>query len=157
MTTNMKRLIIYQILGMGLLAGLTVSCQSDELTGTSGEGYIQLSSVKVDKNVLTKAGETEVLAVDILNADGSTFRHADDWTTLQGEAFLVPAGTTYTVKAYSNGKEMAQGFDAEPMYAGEKQVTVEAGVNQTVSMPLCPSPPSIAASTPGPKFSQNEG
>ena len=134
MTTNMKRLIIYQILGMGLLAGLTVSCQSDELTGTSGEGYIQLSSVKVDKNVLTKAGETEVLAVDILNADGSTFRHADDWTTLQGEAFLVPAGTTYTVKAYSNGKEMAQGFDAEPMYAGEKQVTVEAGVNQTVDL-----------------------
>ena len=133
MKTNMK-LPIYQILGMGLLAGLMASCQNDELAGTSGEGYIQLSSVKIDKNVITKAGETEIIAVDILNADGSTFRHADDWTTLQGEAFLVPAGTTYTVKAYSNGKEEAQGFDAEPVYAGEKQVTVEAGVNQTVDL-----------------------
>ena len=72
------------------------------------------------QNVITKDGEAEIMAVDILNADGSTFRHADDWTTLQDEAFLVPAGTTYTVKAYSNGKEEAQGFDAEPVYAGEK-------------------------------------
>ena len=121
------KLPIYQILGMGMLAGLMVSCQSEELAGTSGEGYIQLSSVKIDKNVITKDGEAEIMAVDILNADGSTFRHADDWTTLQDEAFLVPAGTTYTVKAYSNGgifSTVQNGMELYSEIGSKKELTL---------------------------------
>ena len=125
---------IYNILGACLATGLMLSCQSDELAGNSGEAYIQLSSVNIDKSVATRADGTEQIAVDILNADGTVFKHADDWTTLQGQAYLVQAGNKYTIKAYSYGKEVAQGFDAAPVYQGEEEVTVKAGVNQTVEL-----------------------
>ncbi len=88
----------------------------------------------VDKSLVTRAENGEQIAVDILNEDGSVFKHADNWTALQGETYLVQAGNKYTVKAYSFGKEVAQGFDAAPVYSGEKEVTVKAGVNQTVDV-----------------------
>ena len=41
----------------------------------------------------------------------------------------------YTVKAYSFGKqENAQGFDAEPYYAGQEDVVLEANKAKTVSI-----------------------
>ena len=100
---------IYNILGASLAAGLMLSCQSDELAGGTGDAYIQISSVNVDKTLTTRAEGSEQIAVDILNEDGSTFKHADDWTTLQGQTFLVQAGTKYTVKAYSFGKTVSAG------------------------------------------------
>ena len=40
---------------------------------------------------------------------------------------MLPAGKTYTVKAYSYDRDKnAQGFDAKPYYAGEKDVTIQA-------------------------------
>lgn len=124
---------IYNIMGAAFAVGLMSSCQSDLLTGT-GEAYIQLSSVSVDKNLQTRAGDAEQIAVEILNEDGTTFKKADDWTELQGQIFLVQAGTKYSIKAYSYGKTVSQGFDAEPVYSGEQEVTVKAGVNQTVDV-----------------------
>lgn len=130
----MKTILINTI-GACLLVSAVASCSSDELAGgKSGEGYIQLSSVQVDKNVEVRSGENEVISVDILNADGSTFKHADDWTTIQGESYLAPAGTEYTVKAYSYGKTIQEGFDAEPCYSAEQDVTVRANVAQVVDL-----------------------
>lgn len=130
----MKNILINTI-GACLLAGGMASCSSDELIGgKSGEGYIQLSSVDVDKNVQVRNGESEVISVDILNADGSTFQHADDWTAIKGESFLAAAGTVYNVKAYSFGKTLEEGFEAAPYYTAEQEVTVKAGVAQTVDI-----------------------
>ena len=60
------------------------------------------------------------IAVDILNGDGSVFKHADDWTTIQGEAYLVNAGTTYTIKAYSYGKTVPRVLPQSPFTAVRK-------------------------------------
>lgn len=128
----MKKYLIY--ISACLVVGCMVSCQLDELIGENeGNGYIQLSSVDVDKKVQLRSAD-ETLAVDILNTDGTVFRHADDWTTLQGQSFLVPAGSGYTVKAYSYGKTIEEGFEVAPVYTGEEEVTVMAGVNQTVDV-----------------------
>ena len=113
--------------------GVATSCSTDEYAPETGEGYISLTTVDVDKKVQNRATNDQI-AVDILNGDGSVFKHADDWTTIQGEAYLVNAGTTYTIKAYSYGKTVAEGFTAEPVYSGEEAVTVKAGVNQTVDV-----------------------
>lgn len=130
----MKNLKIYAM----LLAGVaTMSSCSDDLTGSNGEGWIQLSGVSTDKSITsqTRAGETPVMSVDILDAQGQTFVHADDWTTIQGESYLVKAGETYTVKAYTQGGNAeAEGFDAAPYYAGEADVTVKANQAQTVDV-----------------------
>lgn len=122
------------IISSCLFAGMMASCQSDNLAGEQGEGYIQLSSVSIDKSVQSRAGETPVMSVDINNADGTTFKHAEDWTTLQGESFLVKAGTTYTVKAYSANSTLAEGFEASPYYEGATDVTVKANQAQVVEV-----------------------
>lgn len=145
---------IYNILGASLAAGLMLSCQSDELAGGTGDAYIQISSVNVDKTLTTRAEGSEQIAVDILNEDGSTFKHADDWTALQGQTFLVQAGTKYTVKAYSFGKTVSQGFDAVPVYSGEKELTVKAGVNQTVDV-TCKLAQSMVSVSYSDKFKQH--
>ena len=145
---------IYNILGASLAAGLMLSCQSDELAGGTGDAYIQISSVNVDKTLTTRAEGSEQIAVDILNEDGSTFKHADDWTTLQGQTFLVQAGTKYTVKAYSFGKTVSQGFDVVPVYSGEKDLTVKAGVNQTVDV-TCKLAQSMVSVSYSDKFKQH--
>lgn len=130
----MKNILINTI-GACLLASAVASCSSDELAGgKSGKGYIQLSSVQVDKNVQVRSGEDEVISVDILNADGSMFKHADDWTDIQGESYLAEGGTVYTVKAYSYGKTLEEGFDASPYYSAEQEVTVRPSVAQVVDI-----------------------
>lgn len=127
-----KKSFIYAV---ALAATTLISCQSDDLLGEQGEGYIQLSTVDIDKKIQTRAdGTTETIAVDILDATGNSFVHADDWTELQGKSYLVKAGNEYTIKAYSYGKTVEQGFDVTPVYSGESNVTVEAGVNKTVDI-----------------------
>lgn len=129
----MKNLKIYAM----LLAGVaTLSSCSDDLLGSKGEGWIQLSGVSTDKGLSTetRAGEP-VMAVDIVDGDGNTFVHADDWTTIQGESYLVKAGNTYTMKAYTAGGDAeAEGFDVAPYYEGSSDVTVKANQAQTVDV-----------------------
>lgn len=129
----MKNLKIYAM----LLAGVaTLSSCSDDLLGSKGEGWIQLSGVSTDKGLSTetRAGEP-VMAVDIVDGEGNTFVHADDWTTIQGESYLVKAGNTYTVKAYTAGGDAdAEGFDVAPYYEGSSDVTVKANQAQTVDV-----------------------
>ena len=86
-----------------LLAGLFTSCQS-EIDEAKGYGYLQLSSVDVNKSVTTRADITssEAIAVDILNASNAVVKHADDWKSL--DDVLLPVAT-YTIKAYSADKK----------------------------------------------------
>lgn len=132
----MKKIIqINTVLLTFLGAILIASCQSDELAQyENGDGYIQLSSVELDKSVQTRAtGET--MAIKITNSsDGTVFQQANDWTELQGKSFLVPAGNTYTIEAYSYGKTIEQGFDVAPYYSGSEEVTVKANTAHTVDV-----------------------
>lgn len=121
------------MIGLFLSAGLISSCQS-EIDEAKGYGYLQLSSVDVNKSVTTRADITssEAIAVDILNASNAVVKHADDWKTL--DDVLLPVAT-YTIKAYSADKNMeTQGFDALPYYEGQSSVAIEANKAKTVEI-----------------------
>ena len=64
-----------------LAAGFLSSCQSELDESVSGYGYLQLSSVEVNKTVDSRADvtATEDIAVDILDEDGEVVKHVDDW------------------------------------------------------------------------------
>lgn len=121
------------MIGLFLGAGLVSSCQS-EIDEAKGYGYLQLSSVDVNKSVITRADITasETIAVDILNASNAVVQHADDWKNL--DDVILPVAT-YTVKAYSADKNMeTQGFDAQPYYEGQSSVVIEANKAKTVNI-----------------------
>ena len=83
-----------------------------------------LSSIDVNKGVETRADitESEAIAVDILNESNDVIQHADDWRNLND--VILPVAT-YTIKAYSADKNMeTQGFDAQPCYAGQKDMAI---------------------------------
>lgn len=115
-----------------LSACIFVSCQT-ELDENKRFGYVQLSSVSLDKSVTSRSGN-EIMSVKITGADGKVFKEADDWTQLQGESFLVPAGGEYTVEAYSANKTLSEGFDAQPYYKGSETFTVKANTSHTVDV-----------------------
>ena len=121
------------MIGLFLGVGLISSCQS-EIDEAKGYGYLQLSSVDVNKSVTTRADITssEAIAVDILNASNAVVQHADDWRNL--DDVILPVAT-YTIKAYSADKNMeTQGFDAQPYYAGQKDVVIEANKAKNVNI-----------------------
>lgn len=109
-----------------------VSCQN-EMDENKGLGYLQLSSVHLDKSVISRTA-SEVMAVKITGADGTVFTEADDWTELQGKLIQVPVGGEYTVEAYSSNKILSEGFEAEPYYSGSEKVTVEPNTSHTVEV-----------------------
>ena len=116
-----------------LLAGLFTSCQS-EMDEAKGYGYLQLSSIDVNKGVETRVDitESEAIAVDILDESNDVIQHADDWRNLND--VILPVAT-YTIKAYSADKNMeTQGFDAQPYYAGQKDVAIEANKAKSVNI-----------------------
>ena len=117
------------VAGLMLAAGFLCSCQSDLDESAKGYGYLQLSSVDVNKT-MTRADvtATEQISVDVYDAENTLIEHADKWQDINTEGgLLLPAGKTYTVKAYSYDRDKnAQGFDAKPYYAGEKDVTIQA-------------------------------
>ena len=121
------------LIGLFLVAGLFFSCQS-EMEKSKGYGYLQLSSVDINKEVTSRADitELEILAIDILDESGGVVKHADNWTDLNN--VLLPVAT-YTLKAYSADKEKdAQGFEALPFYEGQKEVIIEKDKNKAVEI-----------------------
>lgn len=121
------------IAGLFLLVGLMCSCQS-EMEESKGYGYLQLSSVDIDKNVTSRADitESEAVALDIVDESGTMVKHADNWTDLK--SVLLPVAT-YTIKAYSAEKDKeAQGFEAAPYYEGQEEVVIEANKNKAVEI-----------------------
>lgn len=116
-----------------LLAGLVSSCQS-EIEEAKGYGYLQLSSVDVNKTVTSRADVTssEAIAVDVLDESEAVVKHADDWKDLND--VLLPVAT-YTIKAYSADKDKeAQGFEALPYYEGQTEVAIEANKAKAVEV-----------------------
>lgn len=121
------------VLGMFLGAGVLASCQS-EIEETKGYGYLQLSSVDVNKTVTSRADVTssEAIAVDVLDESEAVVKHADDWKDLND--VLLPVAT-YTIKAYSADKDKeAQGFEALPYYEGQTEVAIEANKAKAVEV-----------------------
>ena len=121
------------MIGLFLGVGLISSCQS-EIDETKGYGYLQLSSVDVNKSVTTRADitESEAIAVDILDESNAVIQHADDWRNLDDVLLRV---ATYTIKAYSADKNMeTQGFDALPYYEGQSSVLIEANKAKSVKV-----------------------
>lgn len=117
---------------LSFLSFVLFSCQS-EFNENKGYGYLQLSSVDVDKKVETRADVTasENIAVDIILAD-NIIKHADDWKELND--VLLPA-ETYTIKAYSADKDKeTQGFGAKPYYEGNSNVVIEANKAKAVTI-----------------------
>ena len=121
------------MIGLFLGVGLISSCQS-EIDEAKGYGYLQLSSIDVNKGVETRADitESEAIAVYILDESNAVVQHADDWRNL--DDVILPVAT-YTIKAYSADKNMeTQGFDAQPYYAGQKDVVIEANKAKNVNI-----------------------
>ena len=121
------------VLGMFLGAGVLASCQS-EIEEAKGYGYLQLSSVDVNKTVTSRADVTssEAIAVDVLDESDAVVKHADDWKDLND--VLLPVAT-YTIKAYSADKDKeAQGFEALPYYEGQTEVAIEANKAKAVEV-----------------------
>ena len=121
------------VLGMFLGAGVLASCQS-EIEEAKGYGYLQLSSVDVNKTETSRADVTssEAIVVDVLDESEAVVKHADDWKDLND--VLLPVAT-YTIKAYSADKDKeAQGFDAAPYYEGQTEVAIEANKAKAVEI-----------------------
>lgn len=121
------------LIGLFLGTGLISSCQS-EMEESQGYGYLQLSSVDINKNVTSRADitESESVALDIVDESGAVVKHADNWTDLK--SVLLPVAT-YTIRAYSAEKDKeAQGFEAAPYYEGQEAVVIEANKNKAVKI-----------------------
>jgi hypothetical protein len=121
------------LIGLFLGTGLITSCQS-EMEESKGYGYLQLSSVDINKNVTSRADitESESVALDIVDESGTVVKHADNWTDLK--SVLLPVAA-YTIKAYSAEKDKeAQGFEAVPYYEGQEEVMIEANKNKAVEI-----------------------
>lgn len=113
-----------------LATGFLSSCQSELEESAKGYGYLQLSSVEINKTIESRADvtATEDVAVDIIDEQSTVVKHVDDWNELNvsSEGIVLPVGT-YTIQAYSFDKDKdAQGFDAEPYYEGETEVAIVA-------------------------------
>lgn len=119
---------LYTVCFIGFLLSL-VGCQDDNhLANGDTVGYLQISSVVLDKSITpqTKSSNTktvEKLALEIIK-DGQVVKHADDWKSLQGENIVLPVGD-YLLRAYSSEKDSTkQGVSAGPFYKGETTVTL---------------------------------
>lgn len=122
---------------LSLIALLTVigvtSCQQDDLD--SNTGYLRID-VETNTYVNTKIAEDynpKQIALQIVNSKGEVVESTDDWETLEGKQFRLPAGI-YTVKASSNGFDGSESGFEIPYYAGSEQVTVETGKEVTANI-----------------------
>lgn len=122
---------------LSLIALLTAigftSCQQDDLD--SNTGYLRID-VETNTYVNTKIAEdynSKQIALQIVNSKGEVVESTDDWETLEGKQFRLPAGI-YTVKASSNGFDGSESGFEIPYYAGSEQVTVETGKEVTANI-----------------------
>ena len=110
-----------------------ISCQQEDLDDNTG--YLRID-VETNTYVNTKIAEDynpKQIALQIVDSKGEVVESTDDWETLEGKQFRLPAGT-YTVKASSNGFDGSEsGFDI-PYYAGSEQVTVQTGKEVTANI-----------------------
>ena len=109
------------------------ACQQDDLNDNTG--YLRID-VETNTYVNTKIAEDynpKQIALQIVDSKGEVVESTDDWETLEGKQFRLPAGT-YTVKASSNGFDGSESGFEIPYYAGSEQVTVETGKEVTANI-----------------------
>ena len=141
------RRFIFSTFTLCLLA-IMIACQ-DETSLSDGYGYLQVSSVGLDKNVIPQARAVEKMGLDILQ-EGTVVKHVDDWTLLQSESLLLPVGN-YFLRAYSMDKDSTQqGFEVTPYYLGETLVKIEKDISRSVEI-VCSMVQSMVAVS----YSQN--
>lgn len=117
------------------LVFVLLSACSAEQPQSRQNGYIQLADIRLDKSLITRTDAQHTLSLDIKDENGGLVKHADDWTELRGESFLVPAGTRYNIVAYSaQGSPTAEGFEAQPYYLGSTSVEVRPNTAQSVEV-----------------------
>lgn len=142
----MRRFVFYTYI-LCLIA-VMAACQ-EETASSNGYGYLQVSSVGLDKNVIPQTRAVEKMGLDILQGE-VVVKHVDDWTLLQSESLLLPVGN-YVLRAYSMDKDSTvQGFDVAPYYLGEIPVKIEKDVSRSVEI-VCP----IIQSMVSVSYSQN--
>lgn len=107
-----------------LLLSLLHGCEKEGLGNT---GYIMLNISKDESvEVITTRAESEpVFSIEVVNAGGVTVASYDDHRELAENPLRLQPGI-YTVKG-STGEKGGDAVFGKPVYAGEDQVTVEAG------------------------------
>ena len=114
--------------GMISLAWLLLSfLHGCEKEGLDNAGYIMLNISKDESvEVITTRAESEpVFSIEVVNAGGVTVASYDDHRELAENPLRLQPGI-YTVKG-STGEKGGDAVFGKPVYAGEDQVTVEAG------------------------------
>lgn len=119
---------------IALLSAVSIiSCQQEDLDDNTG--YLRID-VETNTYVNTKIAEDynpKQIALQIVDSKGEIVESTDDWETLEGKQFRLPAGT-YTVKASSNGFDGSESGFEIPYYAGSEQVTVQTGKEVTANI-----------------------
>lgn len=111
-----------------------VSCQQEEAVNAR-IGYLQFA---VDKNIstipmpLTRADDMPI-ALQVINEAGTVVKETDDWHNWATQPVELEVGN-YVVKAFSKDVDGEIARFEEPYYAGETEVSVVAGANQTVNI-----------------------
>ena len=107
-----------------ILLSLLHGCEKE---GLGNAGYIMLNISKDESvEVITTRAESEpVFSIEVVNADGVTVASYDDHRELAENPLRLQPGI-YTVKG-STGEKGGDAVFGKPVYAGEDQVTVEAG------------------------------
>ena len=106
------------------ILSLLHGCEKD---GLGNAGYITLNISKDESvEVITTRAESEpVFSIEVVNAGGVTVASYDDHRELAENPLRLQPGI-YTVKG-STGEKGGDAVFGKPVYAGEDQVTVEAG------------------------------
>lgn len=119
---------------IALLSAVSIiSCQQENLDDNTG--YLRID-VETNTYVNTKIAEDynpKQIALQIVDSKGEVVESTDDWETLEGKQFRLPAGT-YTVKASSNGFDGSESGFEIPYYTGSEQVTVQTGKEVTANI-----------------------
>lgn len=123
----MRRFITYIafLLPLWLMSGCR---EQKEVEAGEGQGWLSVEFL-LDKSLVTRA-ENAKYNLEVQQLDGTLVSAYDDCEHLS-ERILLPKGT-YRLVALSD-KGNGVGFE-KPVYRGEKEVEIKAGVTQSVSM-----------------------
>lgn len=113
---------IYLLLSLVLVM---TACDENEKGLAPGSLYLDVEQdSKIETKAITEVA-TERLQIDIIDVEGDTIKHYDDYLTeVKGQKILIPAGD-YQVKVSSIGNKEAAW--EKPFYAGATEVTVNSG------------------------------
>ncbi len=117
---------------MVMLSLWTFSSCNQEVIQDHGYGYLSLAlDNDMSENVVTKAGEELVYAIDVLNSSGAVVESRTDHRTISSDPIVLPVGK-YTVVA-KNGENLNAAFD-NPYYEGRTEVSIKPSATSTAEI-----------------------